>query len=573
MKHHALPLDFSLLNSNDEAVLFLDGPQDMVLRLYNNAPVPLVLNHLTAEHHFTLRFRSGALRDHKGIRLDDAGHKHWHLDTRDEKNGDVVLELRRKAEADMTWAAGDTVHLMLDGLRGKMADGTRATRIELTYDHIRLQGEDTNLFAAKPRHHQLVLMPAMLRGALGAQDVPLLEAHFVGDTGNVVLNDGGSYVGAIVLRLTNTTVEALLIGHEAALYLTLPDGLENLPGALASKASLQACSVTAHLREDVADESTIPLECQPALDDRVAWKIHLPEHTARDLWLHPAGGLEIMIEGLATRHRNGPSRLHVRWVNLGSPGKQSVGELVATLQKSPMVVKGQRVGIGTVRPRAALDVRGDLHIDGRVTAPGPLDVDATLKANKGIVLGGVTLTASTLRDTKTVATVAKRYTADEFEAFDGWPTSLASLDSLTFTFPFPAQTKSYLASGSVSVRVTAASEAPQASHCPVAFTSLPIPVTVTVSGDTLTAAADTGSAVPVTDIPVQEGMKSLEISTSIFPGATEDLTQVRSRLAQMSVEAGDWAHSFGRDGPNVRWMIEATCSVSVLFLGDSGDLS
>jgi hypothetical protein len=69
----------------------------------------------------------------------------------------------------------------------------------------------------------------------------------------------------------------------------------------------------------------------------------------------------------------------------------------------------------------------------------------------------------------------------------------------------------------------------------------------------------------VTDIPVQDGTRALGICSAICPAPATDLTQLRDRLAAMSIIAGDWAFTFGREGPKVRWTIEATCSLSALF--------
>jgi hypothetical protein len=561
--HRTLPLDFNLRNSNDEAVMFLDGPQDLTLALQNNMPAALFLNPLTEEHHFTLRFRAGTLRDHGGIRVADAGRKHWHVDTRDDA-GVVVVGLRRKSA--MTWAAHHKLHLTLEGLRGEPAGGTRATRVELTYDHIRLKDEHGALLAGKPpRHHQMVLSMA---SPWGAQGEPLLEAHVAGDTGNVVLNDG-TEAAPIVLKLTNATAHQLQFGRTTELRMTLADGPEDRPGALATREALKACNVSAVLVPDPVMSDSVPLQVRPVEGDQAAWTLHAPENLGDDPLVDPPGHIEIRFEGLVTRHLSGPSNVHVKWMNLVYLGRHANGVAVATLQKSPLVVRGRWLGIGTSKPETALDVRGDVTISGRIRSNGRLEVDAPLQANAGLGLGGATLLAPMLCETKTTVTEARRSTAEDFEAFEGWPTSLALLDDLTFTFNFPAANMAFLAGrAAVRIRVIAASEDPPATRCEVEFASALIPAAITASGTTLIASLDRrhlGDVLTVTDIPVQDGTRALGICSAICPAPATDLTQLRDRLAAMSIIAGDWAFTFGREGPKVRWTIEATCSLSALF--------
>jgi hypothetical protein len=98
------------------------------------------------------------------------------------------------------------------------------------------------------------------------------------------------------------------------------------------------------------------------------------------------------------------------------------------------------------------------------------------------------------------------------------------------------------------------------------FASMPVPGIVTVAGETIKVAVDVaGPVVTVTDIPVQMGVRNLEISSSLLPGAPTELDRWRSHLAECSIAAGDWAHAFGRTGPKVCWSVSATCALTALF--------
>ena len=88
----------------------------------------------------------------------------------------------------------------------------------------------------------------------------------------------------------------------------------------------------------------------------IEWEIQRPG-TGQDITIRPRNFLRIVLSGIVTKHRNGPSTVHVGWLNLGNPGGEDYpdGEVVATLQKSPLVIVGHSVGIGTI-PRPRLDI-------------------------------------------------------------------------------------------------------------------------------------------------------------------------------------------------------------------------
>jgi hypothetical protein len=259
--------------------------------------------------------------------------------------------------------------------------------------------------------------------------------------------------------------------------------------------------------------------------------------------------------------------VRVEWLNLSHPEGELSGEVSATLQKSPLVIVGRHVGLGTPKPAAALDVQGDVHVQGRLVSPGTLEVVGKLKVPAGLELGNTKLLAHTLEEKTVASTVAKPYTVDAFEAFVDWPAALGLQAPLTFTFTSSLPTAYALAlRGAVRVRLVPTSDDAQAPPCPVAFDSGPMPATLVVTGATLTVQADPGSVVWVTDIPVQGNMKSLAISTLLCPDRTNDPALVRGVLADMGIAAGNWAHAFGREGPNVVWTTEITYLVWALFV-------
>lgn len=561
MKPHVLPLDFHLRDANDESVLILGQARDMRLEIRNTSPHPLHLNELTQEHHFSLRFRSGVLGELGQIKVSKAGRADWHVDTRQDEHGDVLVQLRHKTLT--IWKAEHKLKLVLEGLKADVAGGTRATRVELDYGHIREKDESGQILAGRPLHQQMVLtMPVSHEG--------LFATHFTGATGNVVVNDGLDNRVPIELRLTNLTAHEIHIGDGAEFHVVLAGGLKTEPGALATHEALGNCTLEASLTADGLEEAPTPLICLPVSHRTGEWTIRAPENTALSLQPAghvdmPAGHVDIQIGGIATAHPNGPSDVYVGWENLICLKKPVSGSLVQAVQKSPLVVSDRRVGIGTAQPQAALDVHGDMKIRGRIEASAGLHVDALLKANQGVVLGGVTLVAPTQRLTRTTHTEPRHFTADEFEAFEGWPTSLTMLEPLSFEFPFPHNATAMLAArASVRLHVFAEPVGAPGGRC-MDFASMPIAGLVTVNGRKLNVEIDLGPVVTVSDIPVQTGVRTLQISGSILPGSPAEMERWRTQFAELSVIAGDWAHTFGRKGPKVRWTIDTACALTALF--------
>jgi hypothetical protein len=221
--------------------------------------------------------------------------------------------------------------------------------VELAYRHVHFGAAD-----GKPLHgrkHQQLLLTSM------PQAHPALEAHWIGDTGNVVLNDGAPHDAALVLSLLNATSETLTITPDTRFCVTLAGGPADLPGALATPGELAGLELTASAWTRRADPSGSPLQLSPpdegwTVED--GWTFLKPGNQRGDIAIAPDGHLDFVIRDIRTTHPNGSSDVRVAWRNLEHPHRTLDGELVATLQKSPLVIVGRNVGIGTV-PRVQLD--------------------------------------------------------------------------------------------------------------------------------------------------------------------------------------------------------------------------
>ena len=376
MNDSVLPFDFRLGDDTGEPVLVLGGAMDLTLEIWNTSPTALFLNPLAGQHHFTLRFRAGVLRHKHGrIHVAKAAEKDWDVSTTEEAHGDIVVHLRHR-EAK-TWLPDDSpangvkkhaLRVKLKGLRGARAGHTRSARIELTYDHIRYGGKEGQLLTGR-KYQQLLLATAM-------QPHPALEAHFVGDTGNVVLNDGQLHEDYRVrLRLTNTTEDVLTVTHDTKFELTLAAGDKSVPGTLATREQLGGMEVTAH-------GGGAPLAVMPPgpTDPDAVWSFGKPENQAGDIAVTPAGCLEVEFGQIQTGHPNGPSIVRVHWSNLGHAQGTLDGEVVATLQKSPLVIVGNRVGIGRI-PR--------MQIDSKLVEKVKTEAAYALRGIVGSTAGGV----------------------------------------------------------------------------------------------------------------------------------------------------------------------------------------
>src|SRR5262245_47844163 len=133
MTDSVLPLDFHLVDSNGEPLLLLSGAMDLTLVLRNTSPTALFFDRLTEEYHFTLRFRAGVLSESCNIRVAEDGLDDWEVSSKVEEHG-LLVDVRHKKGGE--WPSGKALEVLLEGFRGDRTRGTRATRVELKYQHI-----------------------------------------------------------------------------------------------------------------------------------------------------------------------------------------------------------------------------------------------------------------------------------------------------------------------------------------------------------------------------------------------------------------------------------------------------
>ncbi|HEY8981450.1 MAG TPA: LamG domain-containing protein, partial [Streptomyces sp.] len=180
----AHPLDFALLDVDQQPVLFIDDApagQPMTLRLTNTSRQDIELRTLTGpvsatEHHVALRLRPGTITAPPEPAVTTSG---WTLlRAPDPATGGTVLYLG--AAKSTVIARGTSFDLALKGLAADGGRGTRGTRVELTHQRMRYAGEQSELTGQRTAFLDVV-------NRRGRRDIPL-AIGFVG--GNRVLSDG-----------------------------------------------------------------------------------------------------------------------------------------------------------------------------------------------------------------------------------------------------------------------------------------------------------------------------------------------------------------------------------------------
>ncbi|MGD9750561.1 MAG: hypothetical protein AB7W59_06145 [Acidimicrobiia bacterium] len=195
------PVSVMLLNRAGNPELDLsDAPQSMWLRLTNRRPHPL---HVEPGAHVTVRFRPETVRGLEHIQLGPESSAPWRLATTLVDSVAVVL---LRAEREIAIAPGDTAAVHLQGIAGDPRGGTRATRVEVEYDGIAVDGTTStgrHLLHLAVRRSKIDSRD--LTGLVGAGSVATAGPFTAGFLdGSEVLN-GGAALNTLTLRIANTS--------------------------------------------------------------------------------------------------------------------------------------------------------------------------------------------------------------------------------------------------------------------------------------------------------------------------------------------------------------------------------
>lgn len=344
------PLTFKLFDRDDDqqVIYITDQPDGRVMsfevsntsRKAVTLPKPDVAQVSAENYHFELRLRAGALsaRALTKLALAEPG---WTMlkpkPDQSTQNG-AGISLYFLSDTARTLNPSGKITLTLSGVSADPGAGARGTRAELKFKGIYFPGDPTPLDGTRLQHLNIVSQSSQS----GRQTIPL---HVSFPDSNTILNDGAT--NKLSLRITNVSKNALALAPAPG---TLPSKLvisfdtrgndeTGKNWALGTASQVNGIQVTAPGWTPFKPESISP-----------EWIL-----TTTKTSLAPGEAIELTLENIVSSLPSGMTNMYVRYENI--PGYLS-GQLVAGIEKSQIIYRGDKMGIGTADPQAKLHVVG-----------------------------------------------------------------------------------------------------------------------------------------------------------------------------------------------------------------------
>lgn len=354
------PIDFNLYNQDQHHVLYIDDDpagQVMNLELINTSRQELVLPDIGQEvsaqnYHFALGFRPQTIAQspQPSLATEDGS---WVFSRTPDNTSFYLLH-----KGELRLPAGQSTHL---GLRGMNADGragTRGTRVELLYQHLKYSGEEAELRGSRLQYLDVV-------NHRGLREIPL-HVGFVG--GNTVLSDG-STPSTLQIRIANTSGDSkvrLNAGDTttpASCFVVSFDVQKaEEPRKWALIDAGNAASAELQVVNEVDDSKKVDgsksLDWDASDKNNLGQSIKWTIKPQKNVELGPNGSLLLKLDFIALRSL-GHANIYVNYQNI--PGYQD-GLLVAGVEKSPLLFYQAspdavaNVGIGVQEPAAKLQI-------------------------------------------------------------------------------------------------------------------------------------------------------------------------------------------------------------------------
>ena len=353
------PLDFSLRDPDkQEALYLLDEGKDLVytLEIRNTSKEVIHLKKREAKagfYHFALRFRPGVLaadrKNSNSIKITESNQDNWDIDysstaTRDSQHDTLYFSWKRKGAAK-SLSPNERLDITLENLRVDVTGGSRGTRIELLTDNLYFHSEGNEKIQIVRENHINII------SYRGQKNIPL-HVGFIGS--NTVINNNEE--NSLTLRITN------LLKNKSIEFSADPPsqisisfdvdsmGNENEEFALGGLDEVRAISIThpAGWEGDLGEEE-IPI-----------WTFQPQESIDLGAEQH----ITFAISKIITRYPTGQTNLKVSYQNI--PGYWD-GHFVVPIEKQPLIMRKDRVGIGTNRPATELEVVGTVKANEVIT--------------------------------------------------------------------------------------------------------------------------------------------------------------------------------------------------------------
>lgn len=348
------PLDFSLRDPDkQEALYLLDEGKDLVytLEIRNTSKEVIHMKKREAKagfYHFALRFRPGVLaadrKNSNSIKITESNQDNWDIDysstaTRDSQHDTLYFSWKRKGAAK-SLSPNERLDITLENLRVDVTGGSRGTRIELLTDNLYFHSEGNEKIQIVRENHINII------SYRGQKNIPL-HVGFIGS--NTVINNGEE--NSLTLRITN------LHKNKPIQFTTNPLSEISISFDVDSTGNTGDEEFALGSANEVKNGIHIPPpmgwqpgpENPPKGGEIPVWKFQPQDSIVLGAEQHIA----FDISPIVTNYPTGQTYLKVSYQNI--PGYWD-GHFVVPIEKQPLIMRGNHVGIGTNEPSAPLSI-------------------------------------------------------------------------------------------------------------------------------------------------------------------------------------------------------------------------
>lgn len=393
------PIDFTLLDQDEQAVMYISEDKDdwdLYLTIANTSSQTITLIDGSGEtsstnHHFALRFRAGTLAKRAiDLLTSDAAKSvtktaDWDLAklSPPAPNAPVTLYLRYTG-ANKVLQKNESHSIRLSGISAAPGTGSRGTQVELIPHQLKFDGEAGTAITNSRLQYLHVTNHS------GRKNIPL-HVGFVG--GNRVLNGAD---GSVKLRITNVSKSKDV--RQSTITFRGPNSPANDPQSqlvlsydkghdeweLGTLNPVKPGPEGNHPQATVnvvnKDKSLNLTGRSVSEGDRPEWLMAFD----KDFELKYGESFDVEISGIAVSPKAGQANLYLHYNNV--PGYWD-GQFVCAVEKGPMIVNGDNVGIGTTDPVGRLNIVGSDPARGVQIDNGEIKFRGDLKSHFSIVNG------------------------------------------------------------------------------------------------------------------------------------------------------------------------------------------
>lgn len=368
------PIDFKLLDQDDQAVLYISEDKDdwkLHLTIANTSSQAITMTDgqgdevSSTNHHFALRFRPGTLskRTLDLLGSDDYARvsrtADWEIarigrpaSNETESNKPVTLFLLYQG-ANKTLAVGETRTIEFSGISAAPGSGSRGTQVELIPHQLHFASDNTSITASRTQYMHVT-------NHSGRKNIPL---HVAVVDGNRLLN--GDQAATIKLRMTNVSKPKDATKDEtedetksSAIVFRGPNSPTGEPQ---SKLVLSYENGNEEWQLGTVKDVAVPPNAHqnPGKQGELPeWVITFP---GDDVRLEYGQHIEITLTGVTVSPKAGQANVYLHYENI--PGYWD-GQFVCSVEKGPIVVKDGNVGIGlAAQTDTKLAISGALAFD------------------------------------------------------------------------------------------------------------------------------------------------------------------------------------------------------------------